>query len=390
VANKAKSDFLSKMSHELRTPLNAIIALSGVLGRTLASKIPEEDHSYLEVIHRSGNNLLELINDILDISRIESGRVEMEISSFSLNSVILRLIDIMQPLAAKKNIELNCMLSDNELMVVSDKNKLVHILQNLVSNAIKFTDEGRVSISIENTNNSTIISIKDTGIGIDKSSLPYIFDEFRQADQSITRRFGGTGLGLSIVKKYLEMLEGSIQVNSIPGKGSEFVIEIPLDINKKKCITDLSEITKEDNIGAFVSIISKNRPKANMFNKDNQLTILIVEDNPDNMLTVKALLKDEYSILEATTGEEAVELAHGFIDLILMDINLPGINGLEAFQRIRCNQKLRYIPIIALSASVMPSEYENILAQGFDAFVSKPISSEQFKMTLREVLGDER
>lgn len=232
-ANQAKSDFLSKMSHELRTPLNAIIALSGVLGRSLVSKIPDDEYSYIEVIHRSGNNLLELINDILDISRIESRRVEMEINTFNLYNVISRLIDIMQPLADKKNIELSCMLPNNELSVVSDENKLIHILQNLVGNAIKFTDEGRVSISIANNDSRAIISIKDTGIGIDEANLPHIFDEFRQADQSITRRFGGTGLGLSIVKNYIQMLKGSIHVNSALGKGSEFIVEIPVDINKR-------------------------------------------------------------------------------------------------------------------------------------------------------------
>jgi PAS domain S-box-containing protein len=229
-ANQAKSEFLSKMSHELRTPLNAIFTLSGVLSRSLGTKIPEEEHSYLEIIQRSGNNLLELINDLLDISRIEAGRAELLIKNVNLYEVIENMIEMMKPLCAKKNIELNFSPNEEELFVVSDENKLVHIFQNLIGNAIKFTEEGYVTISIAKTNNSVIVSVQDTGIGIDETNLALIFDEFRQADQNITKKYGGTGLGLAIVKKYLELLEGSIIVNSKPGVGSEFIVEIPMNI----------------------------------------------------------------------------------------------------------------------------------------------------------------
>ena len=185
------------------------------------------------------------------------------------------------------------------------------------------------------------------------------------------------------------MLEGSIRIDSVPEEGSEFIIEIPLDINKKYHENTVFEIQKEEDSNTFDFSETKEQ-KTRILKEDEKLRVLVVEDNPDNMLAVKALLKDEFSILEAKTGEEAVELANnGPLDLILMDINLPGISGVETFHRIRSNQALMHIPVIALSASVMPNEYESILSQGFDAFVSKPINSEKFKLTLREVLFNE-
>ncbi len=238
-ANKAKSDFLSKMSHELRTPLNAIIALSGLLNRTLVTKISEEELDYLDIIHKSGNNLLELINDVLDISRIESGKVEIQLKVFDLNEVINQQINLMRPLANKKNIDLLCHLPEEELSLVSDEYKIVHVIQNLLGNAIKFTEKGHVSVSVKKTLNNVLISVKDTGIGIAEANIPFIFDEFRQADQNITQRYGGTGLGLSIVKKYLDMLNGNIRVYSTLGQGTEFVVVLPLDISEKPIEEDV-------------------------------------------------------------------------------------------------------------------------------------------------------
>lgn len=228
-ANDAKSDFLSKMSHELRTPLNSIITLSGVLSRSLIGKISVEEHSYLGVIARSGQNLLEIINEILDISRIESGRVDVNFQFVDLNDIIADMINVMQPLAMEKNIELIYRRSDNAICIFSDDEKIKHIMQNLVSNAIKFTDNGYVEISTTQKESRVAISVSDTGIGMEESSLLYIFDEFRQVDNTTSRRYGGTGLGLAIVKEYLELLGGSISVKSTLGKGSIFTIEIPLN-----------------------------------------------------------------------------------------------------------------------------------------------------------------
>jgi signal transduction histidine kinase len=226
------------MSHELRTPLNAIIALSGVLHRSLINKIPEDESNYLEIIHRSGKNLLNMINDILDLSRIESGHVELEITTFRINRVLDRVVEIMKPLADAKHIDLIFNESDPAVDVRSDPDKIEHVFQNLVSNAIKFTDQGRVTISLTKTKTHAVIAFEDTGIGISEAHIPFIFDEFRQADSSITRRFGGTGLGLSIVKKYLDMLDGRIAVNSVPGQGTAFIVEIQLDTAREVLSVD--------------------------------------------------------------------------------------------------------------------------------------------------------
>ena len=226
-ANRLKTNFLSTMSHELRTPLNSVIALSRVLNRRLAKLIPEEEYSYLEIIERNGKLLLELINDILDIARIEAGREEIEITKFNINSLVAEVVSMIQPQAQQRNIELLHKESEANLTVTSDALKCRHILQNLIGNAVKFTEAGTVEISTRQRGTSIEIIVTDTGIGIEEAHLPHIFDEFRQADDSTSRKFGGTGLGLAIVKKYASLIGGTISVKSTPGKGSEFTLVLP-------------------------------------------------------------------------------------------------------------------------------------------------------------------
>ena len=387
-ANKAKGEFLSKMSHELRTPLNAIIALSGVLQRALTSKIPDDEYGYLEVINRSGNNLLNMINDILDLSRIESGRVELEITAFDLNDILTKIIETTKPLADAKQIDLVYNNFGTTVDVRSDQHKIEHIVQNLVSNAIKFTDKGSVTISLTKTETKAVISVKDTGIGISETNIPLIFDEFRQADSSITRRFGGTGLGLSIVSKYLDLLDGHISVNSIPGQGSEFIVEIQLENESLRSKENVHETPADQTASRpLLAAETEALPSANSRVKKS---ILVVEDNPDNMLVVRAILHRDFLLHEAMTGERALEMAQSMVpDAILMDINLPGISGMETFRFIRKTPALRHIPVIALSASVMPDEYDSVLREGFDAFVVKPIDSNNLISALQGVLFDD-
>ena len=227
-ANRLKTSFLSTMSHELRTPLNSVIALSRVLNRRLAELIPEEEYSYLEIIERNGKLLLELINDILDIARIEAGREEIEITKFNINSLVAEVTSMIQPQAEQRNIELLHKESEVDLTVTSDAVKCRHILQNLIGNAVKFTEAGTVEISTRQSGTNIEIIVTDTGIGIEEAHLPHIFDEFRQADSSTSRKFGGAGLGLAIVKKYASLIGGTISVKSTPGKGSEFTLLLPV------------------------------------------------------------------------------------------------------------------------------------------------------------------
>lgn len=227
-ANQTKSEFLSRMSHELRTPLNSIIALSGVLGRSLVQKISPTEQEYLKIIALCGKNLLELINDILDISRVESGQDEVVVEKFDLAKLVCEACGLIQPLAHQKGLEVVLKNCDQKLLMESDSNKISHILQNIVGNAIKFTDIGRVEVALHRRISTVDITVSDTGIGIAQEHIQHIFDEFRQAESSTNRRYGGTGLGLAISRKYIELLQGRIEVESILGKGSVFTIMIPI------------------------------------------------------------------------------------------------------------------------------------------------------------------
>ena len=518
-ASRLKTNFLSNMSHELRTPLNSVIALAGVLSHRLVQKIPEEEYGYLEVIERNGKHLLSLINDILDISRIEAGREEIELSEFKANDLIADVINMIQPQAQQKNIKLHFNSGNSVLSVTSDADKCRHILINLVGNAVKFTEKGQVSISAEQNDLNIDITVTDTGIGISEKNLPYIFNEFRQADIGTSRKFGGTGLGLAIAKKYANLLGGTISVKSAPGNGSEFKLSLPLhyaaenrvseaviltrfkpenrpiphqlissSIHKTILLVDDSEpaiieikdilmesgykllyatngheaieilsqsnpdgiildllmpgmdgfevlriireqertanipvliltakhITKEDllflkqnriheliqkgsvNSNELISAVdsmvfpettaAKDSPEVLPPNNVKPL-VLVVEDNPDNMTTAKAILFGNYTVIEALDGIEAVEMAREHQpDLILMDIDLPKRNGIAAFKIIRQDAALQHIPVIALTASAMLADRETILAHGFDAYIPKPIDEETFFRTINSVL----
>ena len=517
-ANRLKTNFLSNMSHELRTPLNSVIALSGVLNRRLSKKIPDEEYSYLEVIERNGKHLLSLINDILDISRIEAGREEVEITNFDVSELISEVILMIKPQAQQKNIELVYSEADRNFSIISDIDKCRHILQNIIDNAVKFTQKGKVEVSVSLIGKRVGVAVTDTGIGIAENHLQHIFDEFRQADESTSRRFGGTGLGLAIAKKYSNLLGGTISVKSTPGSGSVFTLILPLNyttdttilekpasrlnnqiktvpiktfsnsskktillvedsepaIIQMKDILEVSgyqllvardggealeiigqtipdamildlmmpgidgfevlrtlrdaeqtahipvliltakHITKEDlkfltrnnihqlirkgDVGrnellnavasmVFSEKVESVKTKRELQTIDGKPVILAIEDNPDNMITVKALLANNYLVIEAVDGIEGIAMAEKHKpNLILMDIALPGIDGIEAFKAIRNNGALHYIPIIALTASAMTSDRETILAHGFDSYIAKPIDEHIFFKTIRNVL----
>ncbi|MBN2861045.1 MAG: response regulator [Sphaerochaetaceae bacterium] len=521
-ASRLKTNFLSNMSHELRTPLNSVIALSGVLGRKLSGKVPSEEFSYLEIIERNGKQLLMMINDILDISRIEAGREEIEISTFNADTVITEVLSMIQPQALEHNVKLLHESSDDAITVQSDMDKIRHILQNLVGNAVKFTENGTVTVRSKRHQDEMIISIVDTGIGIPEEHLPYIFDEFRQADGSTFRRFGGAGLGLAIAKKYAILLEGDVTVQSSPGIGSEFTLTLPIlcghtsDTHDQSItplgtrhsiasrqlpdgdLTDKTVLLVDDNGSAIIqiqelveelgcqvqvahnakeafSLIARTIPDAmvldlmmpetdgfkvleilrnaevtahvpvliltakhitkdelNFLKRNNvhqliqkgdvrrfdlqqsimsmirqkdavqesgissdtdcqtppeKQKVLVVEDNFDNRITVRALLQEEYTVLEATNAQDGVDMARECVpDLILMDIALPDFSGIEAFKRVRDMPQTHHIPVIALTASMMKHDRESILSHGFDAFIGKPIILEEFHSVVEEVL----
>ncbi|MEI6293445.1 MAG: ATP-binding protein, partial [Methanomicrobiales archaeon] len=281
-ANRLKSVFLSNMSHELRTPLNSVIALSGVLNRRLAGKIPEEEYSYLDVIERNGRHLLGLINDILDISRIEAGREEINLSHFSARDLVSMVVSMIGPQAQEKHIGLHNLVSDSLPPVTSDLSKCQHILQNIVDNAVKFTNEGSVDITASVAGEELHITVTDTGIGIDKDQIHYIFDEFRQADERVARTYGGSGLGLSIAKKYARLLNASIGVESTAGKGSAFTLRLPLTLPKNLHDDTAVEI-KEYSVPAGAGDLPS-------LPREKDRTILVVEDSEPAVIQIKDIL----------------------------------------------------------------------------------------------------
>ena len=338
-ANRLKTSFLSNMSHELRTPLNSVIALSGVLNRRLKDKVPTEEYSYLEVIERNGKQLLELINDILDLSRIESGREEINISRFNINLLINEIIDVVGPQARQKNITLRLIPGNNLPEIRSDYEKCRHILQNIIANAVKFTEKGGVNIETDSLNDAIKVSIVDTGIGIESDFLNHIFEEFRQAESSNSRKYGGTGLGLSIAKKYTEMLGGNIKIDSIRGKGSTFIVSLPTVF----ATSQEPEIEYEN----------YQRPQyEERINSTGGKTILLVEDMEPVIIQLKDFLETkDYNIIVAHDGAEALEkIAQSIPDAMILDLMMPGVDGFEVLRQIRAEEKTSKIPVIVLTA----------------------------------------
>ncbi|MFC2128354.1 ATP-binding protein [Bacteroidota bacterium] len=380
-ANQLKTSFFSNMSHELRTPLNSVIALSGVLYKRLANKISKEEYSYIEIIKRNGKNLLSLINDILDIARIEAGHEDIEIIKFNNTDLIDDIVNPLSIQANQKKIKLVHSKTDPNLFITSDVKKCRHILQNIISNAVKFTEKGKVEVYEKQNDDTIVITVTDTGIGISEDQLTYIFDEFKQADNSTSRKFGGTGLGLAIAKKYANMLGGHISVKSEIDKGSEFTLILPLQYASENRIVD----AETSSFFKHSSTQSSLQPELQTIK--GKPVVLIVEDNPDNMLSTRAVLADGFTVLEAVDGIEGVEMAKKFKpNLILMDIALPNMDGIEAFKTIRNDPALQHIKIIALTASAMIQDREIVLAHGFDAFIPKPIDEQEFFNTINRTL----
>lgn len=514
-ASRLKSQFLSNMSHELRTPLNSVMALSRVLSMEAKDKLSEEELNYLEIIERNGKNLLTLINDILDLAKIESGRMDVKARPFSLAMTLENIVESLAPLADEKNLTLQLHLPEALPPLESDEVRVAQILQNLIANGIKFTDSGSVTVSARVDGEKVVVQVADTGIGIDEEELPYIFDEFRQVDGSTSRRHEGTGLGLAIARKAVKVLGGGITVSSRVGRGSTFTLSLPLVRQAQTSqfgADDFSAVADslqpfsdgvssplilliEDNEAAIIQVrsvletggyrvaVARGGQEAFDFvahtipdgivcdlmmpeidgfavleqirsetatakipililtakdltpadfqklsaNNVQQLvqkgdvdqesllrkievmlggrrqkpapspaperktvvpapapfsgkaTILVVEDNPDNMVTCRALLQNRYHLVEATNGEEGLQSAEALRpQLILLDMALPGMDGLTVVHRLKDHPQLSAIPVIALTAQAMKGDRERMLRAGCDDYLAKPINPQEF------------
>ncbi|WP_396211641.1 PAS domain S-box protein [Flavobacterium sp.] len=379
-ANKAKSDFLANMSHEIRTPLNGIIGFTDLLKNITLEKT---QLNYMETISQSANLLMEIINDILDFSKIESGKLDLNISESDIRELSNQVIILVKYEAIKKDLNLSFSVDENiPKYIFTDSIRLKQIVINLLSNAIKFTKTGSVHFSInllEKTKNSNFklrFSVKDTGVGIKEEYIDKIFDAFSQGDNSTTRKFGGTGLGLTISNQLLSLMKSKLQINSIYKEGSEFFFEITF--KGSESIKNKALILKP--------IENTETKKTIDFGQENY-KILIVEDNKINMLLAKTLVKQiipNATVYDAINGKEAVKKFSILKpDLILMDVEMPVMNGYQATQEIRKMSFGTLVPIIAITAGIVIGEKEKCLNVGMNDYASKPI----VKDTLQTIIS---
>lgn len=383
VAQKAKSTFLANMSHEIRTPLNAIIGFSELLHEEIQNK---EKKEHAHIISKSANSLLDIINDVLDISKIESGQIKLLNEAIELDSFNKELVELFSIKAKEKNIHFKY-ISDSNLpcCIEIDSTKLRQVLSNLLSNAIKFTPaQGEVIFKVitkQKDENSAKIEfqIKDTGIGINQEQQNIIFEPFLQADGGINRKFGGTGLGLAICKDILEVMNSTILLESTLKKGSQFSFELDLPIkhrcSKQEIPLEIETIRKEDQM----NLDYKNKK------------VLIAEDNPNNQKLMEVILnKLELSCTLANNGEEAIEAyRNDHFDLVLMDVNMPVLDGVQATKQLLKEQEednLYKAPIIALTANSIEGDREKYLEEGMDDYLSKPVNFKKLSEVLDKYL----
>ena len=374
-SEKYKEQFLANMSHEIRTPMHAI---SGITNTLLRNKHAKSQNAYLEAMKTSSDNLLVLLDDILDLSKIESGELKIEKSKISPHQIIDNVIKAYKFRAKDKGIKLTSEVSANvPEKIIGDTVRLTQILINLVGNAIKFTESGSISVKLHLNENSSnlIFSVQDTGIGISKSKIDSIFETFKQGDKSKSQIYRGTGLGLSIAKKLVELQAGRIWVVSEPKKGSTFYFELPLIIPPKKNLED------EKHLEMDITGFSK---------KLKGLKVLLAEDDEFNIMVVQDDLNyyiENLQIFIANNGEEAINLFKtDSFDIVLMDMHMPIVDGIEATKQIRGYEKTKKsqtrVPIIAMTANIVKSEIEKCLKAGMNDYLPKPYKPEQLIIKL--------
>ena len=364
-AARAKSEFVAAMSHEIRTPLNGIIGMSNILLLSGESCSPTERAAMLGTIRNSGEVLLSVINDILEFSKIEAGKLTAEIIAFNVKALVEDAISIVSPLAREKNLALVVdWQPETPENVLSDPTRIRQVLLNLLSNAVKFTEQGQVTVSVAPVGQDRVsLSVRDTGIGMAEEVLSRLYQPFSQGDVSTTRRFGGTGLGLTICRGLVDALNGTLTAQSVQGHGSEFRVVIPMQA-----------------VAAPARVVSlPDRPSGVLSGR-----VLIVEDGAVNQLVARRLVEALGCTADiAASGAEAIEAARAIpYDLVLMDCVMPAMDGYDTTRHLRSDERTRHIPIIGLSANASPEDRRRALACGMDDYLTKPVRLEDLRKTL--------
>ena len=424
-ATRLKDEFLASMSHELRTPLNAILGISEGLEEKVFGSLNNRQEKAIATIARSGRHLLELINDILDLAKIESGKLELQPTNISVSNLCESSLTFVKLMALKKNISVGANVPHNIGTIYADDRRMRQVLINLLSNAVKFTpNDGSVILRVRREEQVLVFEVEDTGIGIAPENIDKLFESFVQIDSSLSRQYSGTGLGLSLVRRLVELHGGSVNVESEVGKGSCFRVRLPhqrlgLGAIAERCC-DSGALLQADFVSPTVGKLATLAPSVlqlgvcesvevrsqeqqrKLSHSDNSSTtpivvadretepplILLAEDNQANIDTISDyLIGRGYRLVLANNGQDVISIAkERKPDLILMDIQMPQIDGLEATRHIRTDSDLANIPIIALTALAMSGDREKCIEAGANEYLTKPVRLKQLTHTIEQLL----
>jgi PAS domain S-box-containing protein len=369
-ANRLKSEFLANMSHELRTPMTSILGFSSLLEQQVYGELNERQRLYVNQIRQSGEHLLGLINEVLDLSKVEAGQMDLHVSSISVVALCDDVIKMVTTQAEMKNLAVQQAVATDLPPLIADEMRVRQMLLNLLSNAIKFTPKGRsIGLKVEQREAYLEMTVWDEGIGIPEDRLPSLFQPFQQLDSSLAKQYEGTGLGLALSQKLCRLHGGEITVESVIGQGTRFIINLPLDCRAISHHDEQHAVAKD-------ALVDYDEAIANL-PTDKSGQILVVEDNPINALLLEHMLGHwGYEVVQHSSGSAALQwLAQHRPILILMDVHLPEMDGLEVTRRIRQNAEWADIPIVAITALARARDRDRCLEAGMQDYLSKPINS---------------